>query len=183
MSEEQKLPPVLKQDVVPLSGGWYMVRHVSEDMCRHMWQVMDDNQRGEVYALYGDDEQKAMDGMWNECKTSDHQAAFFEGTTLVCIMWAAPTPVTGVGTLRVMGCFCNSEYARNRTLAFVKKTPECRDAFELDEPPDVTEIYVFIAEVFEQSKKWAVMFGGMERAFDARFNEHRFVCYKRMIGG
>ena len=183
MSEEQKLPPVLKQDVVQLSGGWYMVRHVSEDMCRHMWQVMDDNQRGEVYALYGDDEQKAMDGMWNECKTSDHQAAFFEGTTLVCIMWAAPTPVTGVGTLRVMGCFCNSEYARNRTLAFVKKTPECRDAFELDEPPDVTEIYVFIAEWFEQSKKWAVMFGGMERAFDARFNEHRFVCYKRMIGG
>jgi hypothetical protein len=148
-----------------------------------MWRVMDENQRGEVYALYGNDEEKAIDGMWEECRISDHQAAFFDGTTLVCIMWAAPTPVTGVGTLRVMGCFCNSEYARNRTLSFVKKTPECRDAFELDEPKDIAELYVFIASGYRQSKKWAVMFGELTKAFDARFNEHRFVCYKRRIGG
>jgi hypothetical protein len=183
MSEDKKTLPAVRQEVVPLSGGWFMVRHVSKEMCRIMWRVMDENQRGEVYALYGNDEKKALDGMWEECRTSDHQAAFFDGTTPVCIMWAAPTHVTGVGTLRVMGCFCNSEYARNRTLAFVKKTPECRDAFELDEPKEATELYVFIASGYKQSNKWAVMFGGMTKAFDAHFNEHPFVCYKREIGG
>ena len=36
MSEEQNTPPVMKQEVVPLSGGWYMVRHVTKSMCELM---------------------------------------------------------------------------------------------------------------------------------------------------
>lgn len=183
MSADAKAVAVPKQDVVPLNGGWYMVRHVTADMCELMWNVMDEHQRGEVRALYGDDDDGAVEGLCRECAESDHQAAFFEGPTLVCVMWAAWIPIGGVGTRRVLGCFCNSEYARERTLAFVRKTPECRDAFELDEPKEAAELYVFIASGYEQSKKWAVMFGGMEKAFDARFNEHRFVCYKRKVGG
>lgn len=179
----ESAPNVMKQDVVPLSGGLYMVRHVSKEMCNYMWNVMDEHQRGEVRALYGDDDEVAKEGMWRECITSRHRAAFFDATTLVCLMWAEWTVIGGVGRRRVLGCFCNSEYARERTLSFVKKTPECRDAFELDEPPNATELHVFIAKDYEQSKKWAVMFAGMKKAFDARFGKHKFVCYKREIGG
>ena len=180
---EQEVPVVGKQLVVPLSGGWYMVRHVTKEMCDHMWNLMDENQRGEVRALYGSDDEVAKEGLWRECEESGHQAAFFDSQTLVCIMWAEWTPVYGVGRLRVLGCFCNSEYAALRPLAFVKKTPECRDAFELEEPPDVSELHVFIAKDYEKSKKWAVMFGGMKKAFDAKFGKHLFVCFSRKIGG
>lgn len=184
MSEEQKIPTVMRQDVVPLSGGWYMVRHVTKSMCELMWSKMDEFQRNELRALYGNDDEKAKEWMWRECNESGHQAAFFDGPTLVCLMWAELTTVRGIdGKLRVLGCFCNSEYARERKMSFVKKTPECRDAFELDEPKEAAELYVFIASGYEQSKKWAVMFGGMTKAFDAHFNEHPFVCYKREIGG
>lgn len=144
---------------------------------------MDKHQKDEVFALYGNDEQKAKDGLWEECKESDHQAAFFDGPTLVFVAWAAPTQISGVGVRRVMGCFANTEYAKRMTLSFTKKTPECFDAFMLDEPPDVQDILVFIAKEFKQSRKWAVMFGGMEPVCEARAGEHEFVCYKRKIGG
>ena len=184
MSEEQKTPPVMKQEVVPLSGGWYMVRHVTKPMCELMWSKIDEFQRNELRALYGSDDEKAMEWMWRECNESGHQAAFFDGPVLVCLMWSEWTTVGGIdGKLRVLGCFCNSEYALEHKMSFVKKTPECRDAFELDEPKEATELYVFIASGYKQSKKWAVMFGGMTKAFDAHFNEHPFVCYKREIGG
>lgn len=188
MSEEQKTSPVMRQEVVPLSGGWYMVRHVSKEMCLHMWNVMDEYQRDELRALYGEDDEDAKQGMWKECSDSEHQAAFFDGATLVCVMWADWVTVRfkedgGRQTKRVIGCFCNSEYALNNTMSFAKKTPECRDAFELYEPSDVSELYVFIAKGYEKSKKWAVMFGGMEKVCDAWAGEHEFVCYKRPIGG
>lgn len=184
MSEEQKIPPVMRQGVVPLSGGWYMVRHVTKSMCELMWSKMDEFQRDELRALYDGDDSHVKDGMWCECNKSGHQAAFFDGPNLVCIMWAEWTTVRGITEkLRVLGCFCNSEYAREHIMSFVKKTPECRDAFELDEPPAVTELYVFIAKGYNKSRKWAVMFGGMEKAFDAHSKEHPFICYKRPIGG
>ena len=183
MSEE-KMPTVMRQDVVPLSGGWYMVRHVTKPMCELMWSKMDEFQRNELRALYGSDDEKAKEWMWRECNESGHQAAFFDGPVLVCLMWAEWTTVGGIdGKLRVLGCFCNSEYALEHKMSFVKKTPECRDAFELYEPSDVSELYVFIANGYEKSKKWAVMFGGMEKVCDAWAGEHEFVCYKRPIGG
>jgi len=184
MSEEPKAKPVMKQEVVPLSGGWYMVRHVTRPMCELMWRKMDEFQKDELRALYDGDDSHVKDGMWRECNNSRHQAAFFDGTTLVCVMWAEWTTVDGIDEkLRALGCFCNSEYAREHTMSFVKKTPECIEAFEVDEPPEATELYVFIAKCYDKSRKWAVMFAGMEKAFDAHSKGHPFVCYKRLIGG
>ena len=152
-------------------------------MCEIIWRKMDEHQRQELVALYGDKNDAARRGMWRECRTSGHQAAFFDGATLVSVMWSEWTNVRGIGSLRVFGCFCNSEYAREHTLKFVKNTPVCIDSFMLDEPPDVSELYVFIAKDYRQSRKWAVMFGGLEKAFDAHSREHKFVCYKIQMGG
>lgn len=184
MSKEQNSNQTMKQEVVPLSNGWYMVRHITKSMCELMWSKMDEFQRNELRALYGNDDEKAKYWMWRECNESGHKSAFFDGPTLVCLMWADWIEVRGIDKkLRTLGCFCNSEYALEHKMSFVKKTPECRDAFELDEPASATELYVFIASGYRQSRKWAVMFGGLEKAFDAHFNEHKFVCYKRKIGG
>ena len=174
---------VPRQEVVPLGEGFYMVKHMSDSMCNHLWYLMDDNQMGELKAIYGDSDEAARAGLWDEIRTSGHQAAFFDGTTLVCGMWADWCDITGVGRKRVIGCFCNSEYAKRMTRKFVKFTPICRDAFELGEPSDVDELLVFIATGYKSSREWAVRVGGFEQYFHARFDAKRFVCYHRKIGG
>lgn len=176
-------PVVPRQDVVQLGNGLYMVRHISEKMCEHIWNIIDDNQRGELFALYGDDEAKALAGLKRECTESGHQAAFFLGTTLLCGMWAEWTFIGGRGNMRVAGCFCNTDYAKRHPLQFSKFTVICRDAFEIDEPPDVAELNVFIAKGFGSSRKWAAEIAGYEEAFDAECNGKEFVCYRREIGG
>ena len=180
---DEKRPPVVEQSVVPLGGDYYMVKHVTKSMCEIIWNFIDDNQRAELFALYGKDEATAKEGLWREICESGHHAAFYDGLTLVCAMWAEWTEIKGVGLRRVLGCFCNTEYAKRMTRKFVKFTPICRDAFELTEPSDVDELFVFIDEKFDSSRRWAVKAAGFVKAFDAHFNGYPFVCYSRKIGG
>lgn len=172
-----------KMLTVPLGEGFYMVRHITEPMANMVWNFLDDNQRNELYALYGDDPDVARRMMWEEIKASDHAAAFYDCTTLVCAMWAGWVPVKNKGRMRTLGCFCNTRYAKRLTRKFIKFTPICRDAFEIEEPHGVDELFVFIAKDFASSRAWAVKIAGFEESFPAVANGHEFVCYSRKIGG
>lgn len=162
-----------------LSCGFYMVNHVTEEMMSLMWSEMSEPQRNEFEIQYGKEE--AFNGMCEEIRGAEHAVAFFDGISLACLMWADWREHEGLGRVRTLGCVC-SRYAQRHTLAFVRHSKECRDAFMLTEPPEVSELYVFITASFSCSRKWAVRVCGLKEYCTATANGESFVCYRYRIG-
>lgn len=165
--------------ILRLSCGFYMVNHVTDSMISLMWNEMSEPQKEEFEIQYGKD--KAFYGMKEEINGSEHAVAFFDGIKLACIMWADWREHGGIGRVRTLGCVC-SRYAQRHTLSFVKHSKECRDAFMLTEPSEVSELYVFITESFSCSRNWAVRVCGMKEFCRATANGESFICYRHRIG-
>jgi len=166
--------------VFHLSDGHYMVNHVTDCMITVMWSLMSEPQREEFEILYG--KGRGFGGMRREIRESDHAVAFFCGGKITCLMWAAWQDQDGIKEhARTLGCVC-SDYALKHTINFVKHSKECRDAFMLTEPPEVSEIYVFITEHFKSSREWAVRVCGFKEVCKATANGGHFVCYRHVIG-
>lgn len=162
-----------------LSCGFYMVNHISTEMMSLMWSEMSRQQKEEFEIQYGKD--GAYEGMCSEIREADHAVAFFDGLKLACLMWANWQTHEGIGTVRTLGCVC-SQYAVRHTMSFVRHSKECRDAFMLTEPPDVSELYVFITESFSCSRNWAVRVCGLKEYCKATANGESFVCYRHKVG-
>ena len=173
------IPIVHRQSYVPLSGGHFMVRDVTDMMIDLVWHRMSAPQIEEFEILYGKEEARSCFGA--EIRASEHKAAFFRGGELTCLMWSGWGQVAGMGRVRTLGCVC-SDFAIHHSVEFCKHSKEVCEAFMLDEPPDVKEIYVFITETFKQSRNWAVRFCGFKEDCVAAANGGRFVCYKHVIG-
>ena len=62
MSDE-KAKFVAPRTVTPLGGDFYMVNHITEGMCNTLFDMMDDNQRDELKAIYGDSDEAARAGV------------------------------------------------------------------------------------------------------------------------
>lgn len=170
-------------DIFHLSDGLYMVNHITGAMASWIWNSMDANQKEEFEIIYGVDD--AFNGFVSEIRASDHCAAFFDCTEICCMMWAGwqKVPVFGNRRVRTLGCVC-SEYAKKHMFKFVKHSKECRDAFELMEPKEATEIYVFITESFKQSREWAIRICGLKHECSCVGGKLAgdFVCYKHVYG-
>lgn len=171
--------PISSTGIVHLSDGHYMVNHVSDEMLSLMWSKMSSPQRSEFEAVHG--EKNAERGFRLEVRTSDHAVAFFCGKELTCIMWAHWQNVGGRGRVRVLGCVC-SDFAIRHTVNFVKHSKEVMEAYEMNEPEDVTELYVFIADSFKQSRNWAVRVCGFKPEGMATANGEKFAAYRHVIG-
>lgn len=167
-------------NVFHLSGGHYMVNHVTDEMMSVMWVRMSQPQKDEFAVMYGAD--GAEQGFRTEVRSADHAAAFFCCSDLTCIMWATWSSVRGIeGRVRILGCVC-SDYAIRKTINFVRHSVEVRSAFELMEPGDVKELYVFITKVFKQSRNWAVRVCNFKEVGMAKANGEEFAVYRHVIG-
>lgn len=167
-------------NIFRMSDGHYMVNRVTDEMLSVMWTRMSQPQKDEFAVMYG--AEGAERGFRNEVKSADHAAVFFCGTDITCIMWAVWSKVGGIeGRVRVLGCVC-SDFAIKRTINFIKHSAEVRSAFELMEPSDVKELYVFITKVFKQSRNWAVRVCNFKEAGMAKANGEEFAVYRHVIG-
>lgn len=166
-------------EIFHLSDGHYMVNRISDEMLSLMWNRMSAQQRREFEIVHG--AKKAERGFRLEVRTSDHAVAFFCGQELTCMMWAHWGNVGGKGRVRILGCVC-SDFAVRHTVNFVKHSKEVRTAFEITEPKEVSELYVFIDGTFEQSRNWAVRVCGFKPDGMATANGESFAVYKHVIG-
>ena len=169
-------------DLFRLSDGHYMVNRITDEMISVMWARMSRLQKEEFELLYGEDE--AFECFKGEIRHSEHQAAFFNGSEITCLMWSDWADVKGVGEhLRTLGCVC-SDWAFKHPLNFCKHSCEVRDAFMLMEPPEVKEIYVFITKHFSQSRKWAAKICGCKELIEVRGGKGNgsFMMYRYRIG-
>lgn len=170
----------MQMHVTPLSDGHYMVNMVTDEMINLMWKLISRPQRAEFETVYG--KESAFEGFRCEIHEADHSAAFFCGTKITCLMWTTWCHHTGINEhARTLGCVC-SDFALKHTINFVKHSAEVRDAFMMNEPPEVSEVYVFIADDFKSSKEWAVRVCGFKKVCMASANGGDFVCYVHRIG-
>lgn len=175
-------------DVFRLSGGYFMVNHIIPEVVNILWNNITKEQRDEFIVAYGSEE-KAEEGLKNEIRTADHAACFFDGTTCVGMMWAHwvendDPEIEGEleeKRIRMLGCV-TTKRMRDRAYAFARHSDEMRDAFEMTEPPEATELNVAIRKNFKQSNDWAVRMCKFREVGEFEINKEPFVFYQHIHG-
>ena len=170
----------LTQSVVHLTGGFFMINHISPEMARNMWYEITDEQRAEFTAIYGS-EANGKTGLEMEILKADHCAAFYNCMTLVGLMWAGWEDVGEFGRIRTLGCV-TTKRMREKGFAFARHSDEMRDAFELYEPPEATELYVAIQKSYRQSMEWCVRMCKFTQIGETQVNGEPFVLYRHVHG-
>lgn len=165
-------------EVVKLSGGIYMVNHITLEAASLMWAKMDEPQREEFEILYG--EGNGESGMVSEMMECEHGAMLFHGAELFAILWAGWSEIEG-GKLRTFGCVC-TEHARRRWYSFARHSAEMREAFEMREPAEAQELNVAITASFTRSRNWAERCCGFKFVGELECNGKMFAFYKHNIG-
>lgn len=174
---------VVKNDVYKLSGGYFMVNHIIHEVVNLLWHNITNEQRKEFIVIYGG-EKEAEEGLVKEIQEADHAACFYEGTTCVGMMWARWHEIKVDGLtdkIRMLGCVTTKKM-RERGFAFARHSDEMRDAFEMTEPPEATELYVAIQKDFKESNEWCVRMCKFTEIGDFEINNVPFVFYRHIHG-
>lgn len=167
--------------VFRLSSGFLMFNDITENIASCAWNLITDEQRDEFVALY-ESEEAAKQGIYDEIKGAEHKASFYRGTDLMALMWSGWERDDDGKCYRTLGCV-TTRSMRRQWMQFAKHSMEMCEAYMLNEPPSVNEIFVAIQTSYKQSCEWARRMCGFRQVGLTQINGEPFTIFMHRIGG
>jgi hypothetical protein len=165
--------------VFNLPNGYMMYNDITQSIASCAWGLITKEQRDEFVALYGSEED-AEKGITHEILSAEHKASVYRGTELMGLMWADYDRSDDGTCLRTLGCVTTKAMRKN-WISFAKHSIDMCEAFMLNEPKDVSDIYVAIQSSYRQSCEWARRMCGFRQIGLAVINGEPFEIYKHSL--